>query len=56
MNQRFKKGAASWMKKDEKLVRKEAVKICDIPDTAELKWDKNSDRVLEVFISNFILL
>ena len=35
------------MKKDGKLVRKEAVKICDIPDTAELKWDKNSDHWLE---------
>ena len=28
-------------------VPKEAVKIEDIPDTAEVKWDKNSDYWLE---------
>ena len=44
---RFKKGSANIVKKDGKIVSKKAIKIEDIPKSAELKWDLNSDYWLE---------
>ena len=43
---RYQKGSANLVKRDGKSVENEAVKIEDIPESAELKWDYNSDHWL----------